>query len=44
MYILWSVIFIAVMVSVWGLVNILTSTFNLDKTAPNPPPIPEYAE
>ncbi len=42
MYILWSVIFIAVMVSVWGLVNILTSTFNLDKTAPEPPPIPEY--
>ena len=43
MYILWSVIFIAVMVSVWGLVNILTSTFNLDKTAPTPPPIPEYS-
>lgn len=43
MYILWSIIFIAVMVSVWGLVNILTSTFNLDKTAPEPPPIPEYS-
>lgn len=43
-YIIWSLIFIAVMVSVWGLVNIITSTFNLDKRAPTPPPIPEYAE
>jgi hypothetical protein len=43
MYIIWSLVFIAVMVSVWGLVNILTASFNLDKTAPTPPPIPEYA-
>ena len=42
-YIIWSLIALAVMVSVWGLVNILTSTLNLDKTAPPPPPIPEYA-
>lgn len=43
MYIIWSLVFIAVMVSVWGLVNILTSSFSLDKTAPAPPPIPEYS-
>ncbi len=43
-YIIWSIIFITVMVSVWGLVNIITTTFNLDsKTVPPPPPIPEYS-
>lgn len=43
-YIIWSIIFITVMVSVWGLVNLITSTFNLDSdSAPPPPPIPEYA-
>lgn len=31
-YMLWGIVGIFVMVSVWGLVNILISTFNLDTT------------
>jgi hypothetical protein len=33
-FMLWGIIGIFVMVSVWGLVAVLTSTFNLDNTAP----------
>jgi len=33
-YMLWGIIGIFVMVSVWGLVNILKGTFDLDNTVP----------
>ena len=33
-YMVWVIVGIFVMVSVWGLVNILSSSFNLDNTAP----------
>ncbi len=40
-YILWGIVALFVMVSVWGLVNVLKSTFNLDnKDIPTPPAIP----
>ena len=35
--IIWGIIGIFVMVSVWGLVNILSGTFNLDKAVVIPP-------
>ena len=39
---IWGIIAIFVMVSVWGLVNVLTSTFNLDsETVPSGPGIPK---
>ena len=38
--ILWGVVGIFVMVSVWGLVNILVRSVNLDNTAPNAPGLP----
>ncbi len=36
-YIIWGIIALFVMVSVWGLVNILSRTVNLDPTPPQPP-------
>ncbi len=33
-FILWSVIFVFLMLSVWGLINILSNSFRLDKTPP----------
>ena len=33
-YMVWGIIGIFVMVSVWGLVNVLSGSFNLDNTAP----------
>ena len=33
-YVMWSVIGFAVIFSMWGLVNIVTSTFNFDQTSP----------
>ena len=39
-YIIWGIIALAVMVSVWGLVNILRSTFSLDQNIPTAPGIP----
>lgn len=42
-YILWALIGFAVMVSVWGLVNIVTGTFGLDGGfAPEPPRSDDY--
>ena|SRR3989344_1196448 len=38
--IIWGIIFIFVMVSVWGLVNILTGSFSFNETAPTVPVIP----
>jgi len=38
--IIWGIVAIFVMVSVWGLVNILRNTFNLDTTNVPPPPTP----
>jgi hypothetical protein len=40
-YVLWGIIALFIMVSVWGLVNILVSSFNLDNTAPKLPSVPE---
>lgn len=34
----WGIIVLAVMVSVWGLVNLLLDTFPLDTKTPKPPP------
>ncbi len=40
-FILWGVVALFVMVSVWGLVNLLRNTFNLDNSnVPVPPSIP----
>jgi hypothetical protein len=40
-YILWGIVALFVMVSVWGLVNVLRSSFNLDNTnIPIAPAIP----
>lgn len=36
-FIVWAVVAFAVMVSVWGLVNLVANTFNLDKNMPNIP-------
>ena len=36
-YIIWGLIALAIMVSVWGLVNLLIRTVGLDNTAPNGP-------
>ncbi len=33
-YVMWSLIGFAVIVSLWGIVNLLTSTFNLGSNAP----------
>ena len=38
----WGVIIIFVMVSLWGLVNVLGHFFNLSNTAQNAPAIPTY--
>ncbi len=34
-FILWGVIFIFAMLSIWGLINLLSNTFSLDKEAPS---------
>jgi hypothetical protein len=39
-YIIWGIIGLAVMVSVWGLVNLLTSTFSLNQNVPQAPGVP----
>ena len=39
-YIIWGIIALAVMVSVWGLVNLLTSTFSLNQNIPPAPGVP----
>ncbi len=39
-YIIWGVVALFVMVSVWGLVNILVRSVNLDNTAPPAPGLP----
>lgn len=39
-YIIWGIVALFVMVSVWGLVNILVRSVNLDNTAPNAPGLP----
>lgn len=39
-YILWGIIFLFVMVSIWGLVNLLADTLNLDTSGPNIPAVP----
>jgi hypothetical protein len=38
--ILWGIVGLFVMVSVWGLVNILVNTFNLEQDAPDGPELP----
>lgn len=44
-FIVWSILFVFFMLSIWGFVNILANTFSLQKTAPsqrpNLPAIPE---
>lgn len=40
-YITWGVVALFIMVSVWGLVNILVGSFRLDNTAPKLPDVPE---
>ncbi|MEI6042619.1 MAG: hypothetical protein WCQ00_03590 [bacterium] len=40
-YIIWGIIALAVMVSVWGLVNLLTSTFSLNQNIPSGPGLPQ---
>lgn len=42
-YMIWGIIALFVMVSVWGLVNILVRSFNLDNTAPAAPALPSPA-
>lgn len=39
-YIIWGIVALFVMVSVWGLVNILVRSVNLDNTAPPAPGLP----
>lgn len=39
-YIIWGIVALFVMVSVWGLVNILVRSVNLDNTAPAAPGLP----
>lgn len=39
-YMIWGIIALFVMVSVWGLVNILVRSFNLDPAAPPAPQLP----
>jgi len=39
-YVTWAVIALFVMVSVWGLVNILVRSFNLNNQTPNLPDVP----
>lgn len=34
LYIIWGIFSLFVMVSLWGFVNVLDTTFNLDKTVP----------
>ncbi len=40
--ILWGIVCIFVMVSVWGLVNFLVGSFNLNNSPLPPPPIPNF--
>ena len=42
-YIVWGVVALFVMISVWGLVNILVRSVNLDNTAPPAPGLPNAA-
>ncbi len=42
-YIIWGIVALFVMVSVWGLVNILVRSVNLDNTAPPAPGLPNSA-
>jgi len=37
---IWGIVGIFVMVSVWGLVNVLRNTFNLDSSRPDVPELP----
>ena len=39
-YMIWGIIALFVMVSVWGLVNILVRSFSLNNTTPEPPRLP----
>ena len=38
--ILWGIVALFVMVSIWGLVNILSNTFSLSQTGPHIPTLP----
>jgi uncharacterized membrane protein YidH (DUF202 family) len=40
MFIIWGIVSIFIMLSVWGLVNILVGTFNLNNAVPNIPKLP----
>jgi len=40
MFIIWGIVSIFIMISVWGLVNILYNTFNLNNAVPNIPKLP----
>ena len=40
-YMIWGIIGLFVMISVWGLVGVLSSTFNLTNTAPILPQLPQ---
>lgn len=40
-YMIWGIIGLFVMVSVWGLVGILSNTFNLNNSAPTLPRLPQ---
>lgn len=37
---IWGIVILFVMISVWGLVDILTETFNLDTSLPDMPKLP----
>lgn len=39
-YMTWGIVALFVMVSVWGIVNILVRSFNLDNNMPQPPQVP----
>ncbi len=41
-FMLWGIIALFVMVSVWGLVNILRSSLQLDNATPTAPDIPQH--
>lgn len=41
-FMVWSVVAFFVMISIWGLVNLLGATFNLSNIAPEPPTFPEF--
>lgn len=39
---IWGVVGLFAIVSVWGLVNVLVETFNLDNTIPTPPSLRKW--